>query len=104
MGEPCESIPTTVTPTTRIPMGFLSRYCRQDHPEDPKRLAVIVATFALAVGYAGIAMAVVFQIFRSNGLGPGLVAALVATAGPLGAMVYGVHRKPDEPLAPGGDQ
>ena len=104
MGEPCESTPTTETPMMRTPMGFLSRFCRQDHPEDPKRLAVIIGSVSLGAGYLGVALGVCYQVFVSNGLGPGLVAALIATAGPLGAMVYGVHRKPDDPLPPGGDQ
>ena len=90
-------------PGTTGHIGLCQGLIRQDCPQDPKRLAVIIGAVSLALGFLGVASGVVWQIFSKNGLGPGLVAALVATAGPLGAMVYGVHRKPDDPL-PGGNQ
>ena len=97
-------MPETPVPAPVVPpsVGFWAGLVRQDRPEDPKRLAVVVAVLTLAIGYLGVASAVVYQIFKSNGLGPGLTAALIATAGPLGAMVYGVHRKADDNL-PGGE-
>jgi hypothetical protein len=85
-------------------MGFLCRLVRQDCPEDPKRLAVVIGAVALALGFEAVAIAAAIEILLHNSLGAGIVAALIATAGPLGAMVYGVHRKPDDVLPPGDSQ
>lgn len=92
-----------MTPTTKIPTGFLSRLIRQDCPEDPKRLAVILGTTGLLLGFLALAVPSAAWVWKHGDLGGGAVAGLLGASGPLGAMVYGVHRKPDDPMA-GGDQ
>ena len=93
--------PTTKTPTTTNGPGRFDRLIRQDCFEDPKRLAVVVGCVSLALGFLVVAFPAACWLWKHGDLGGGAVAALIATAGPLGAMVYGVHRKPDDVL-PGG--
>jgi len=104
MGEACStpgSIPTAGP--VRTP-GLFTRLIRQDMPEDPKRLAVILGALGLVLALLALAVPAALWIYRHGDLGGGAVAGILGASGPLGAMVYGVHRKPDDPIAltPGG--
>jgi hypothetical protein len=94
--SPCESIQTT--PTTRIPTGFLCRLVRQDCPEDPKRLGIIVATAALALGFLICTATISIQAFRAKPLDNGLLTFTAGVGLTLGGLAGAAHRKPDDPL------
>jgi len=96
MDAPCASTPTTLM--TKIPMGLLCRLIRQDCPEDPKRLGIIVATAALALGFLVCTATISIQAFRSKPLDNGLLTFTAGVGITLGGLAGAAHRKPDDPL------
>ena len=83
---------------------FIRNLSRQDRPEDPKRLAVIISASALALGF----LIVVSVLARQGCSAKPIDSGLAAFAGSLALILSGlagyVHRKPDDPLPPGGAQ
>ena len=77
-------------------MGFLSRLIRQDTPEDPKRLVLILSALGLIVGFLVLAVPAAVKIYQTGDLGGGAVAALLGASGPLAGLAGFAHKKPDE--------
>ena len=119
MDNPCATPAITeMTPTELIHTGFLSRMIgplrnlacfirnlsRQDRPEDPKRLAVIISASALAAGFLILIGTISRLAFLGKPLDNGLLTFTAGVGVTLGGLAGYVHRKPDEVLPPGGGQ
>lgn len=83
--------------------GFIHNLCRQDRPEDPKRLAVIISASALALGFLGCVATISRLALVGKALDNGLLTFAAGVGVTLGGLAGFVHRKPDDPM-PGGDR
>ena len=115
MSEPCAVTPAT--PTENAPTigrigrffhldalktlaGFIRNLSRQDRPEDPKRLAVIVSSAALAAGFLILIGTISRLALIGKPLDGGLLTFTAGVGVTLGGLAGYVHRKPDSPLEP----
>lgn len=77
---------------------FIGNLTRQDQPQDPKRLGLMLQAVGLFMGFLAIAGAVTYRIVSKGDVGNGAIWAL-AVVGTLftGGQVI-AHFKPDSPL------
>jgi hypothetical protein len=82
--------------------GFCRNLVRQDKPEDPKRLVMLVSAGGLVMGWLKLAWAAAGQIQQGHDIASGVATTLGALALLIAGLAGYVHRKPDDPLPPGG--
>ena len=83
--------------------GFFARLLRQDTPEDPKRLVLLVSAATLVVIALALVLPAAIWVGHHGDLGRGVVAVIIAVAGFLSGLAGYAHKKPDDQL-PGGPQ
>lgn len=86
----------STSPIAKTGMGFLSRLIRMDMPEDPKRMAVVVSTVVLGLGFMTLVIPAGVRIYKAGDLGAGAVAAIVSIGITLGGLAGYTHGKGDE--------
>jgi hypothetical protein len=88
------------------PVESIAEFCRnlvrQDKPEDPKRLVMLVSAGGLVMGWLKLAWAAAGQIQQGHDIASGVATTLGALALLIAGLAGYVHRKPDDPLPPDG--